>query len=51
MRNILLLTHYSKIDDLQPDIVKTSTYNKIEYIGMWSVDMAKELIEIKLEIW
>ena len=48
MRNILLLTECLNIDDLQTDIVKTITHNKINVADMWRVDMVKELIEIKL---
>ena len=48
MKNILLLTECLNIDDLQTDIVKTITHNKINVADMWRVDMVKELIEIKL---
>ena len=47
LRNILLLTSLSSVDDLQPGIVREINYVKIKDMDMWRVPIIKEAMDIK----
>ena len=47
LRNILLLTSKTHVDELQPSLVNTIEYNKIEERDLWRVNLVKELIDLK----
>ena len=46
LRNILLLTHESHVDELQPRMVQTLEYHKIDKEEEWRVGLVKEVIDI-----
>ena len=47
LRNILMLTDKLQVDDLEPSLVDSMTYHKIEEHNTWRVGMIKELIDMK----
>ena len=47
LRNILLLTDKLHVDDLEPSLVDSMTYHRIEEHNIWRVGMIKELIDRK----
>ena len=46
LRNILLLTNQSSIDDLQPRIVEAIEYKKMQKEDEWRVGLVKEVINL-----
>ena len=47
LRNILLQTGLSGVDDLHPGIVKQIKYEEIKEMDMWRIPIIKEAIDIK----
>ena len=47
LRNILLLTNKTQVDELEPSMVDNIPYHKIEEQDMWKISMVKELMDIK----
>jgi hypothetical protein len=47
LRNILLQTSLSSVDDLQPSIVQEIKYMKIRDMDMWRIPIIKEAMDIK----
>ena len=47
LRNILLLTNLTSVDDLRPSTMKQIKYKEISNINKWRVPLIKELIDMK----
>ena len=47
LRNILLLTDLSNVDDLMPNMVEQFKYKEISNTDMWRVPLIKEVIDMK----
>ena len=47
LRNILMLTDKLHVDDLEPSLVDSMAYHRVEENNTWRVGMIKELIDIK----
>ena len=47
LRNILLLTDLSSIDDLKPSIVRNIKYNEIMEVDKWRIPLIKEVMDMK----
>ena len=47
LRNILMLTDKLQVDDLEPSLVDSMTYHRIEEHNTWRVSMIEELIDMK----
>ena len=47
LRNILLLTNKMRVDDLEPSLVDSISYHKLEENDKWRVRMINGLIDIK----
>ena len=47
LRNILLLTSLSSVDDLHPGIVEQIKYKEIQDRDMWGIPIIKESMDIK----
>ena len=47
LRNILLLTDLSNVDDLMPSMVEQFKYKEISNTDMWRVPLIKEVIDMK----
>jgi hypothetical protein len=49
LRNILLKTSLTSVDDLQPGMVKQLKYMEIKDRDMWSIPIIKEAMDIRSE--
>ena len=47
LRNILLQTSLSSVDDLQPGVVKQLKYMEIKARDMWRIPIIKEVMDIR----
>ena len=47
LRNILLLTDKSNVDDLKINDVKTLIYSPVKNENLWKIDIVRELIDVK----
>ena len=47
LRNILLLTNLTGVDDLLPSMVDQIRYKEIKPMDMWRVPLIKEVIDMK----
>ena len=47
LRNILLLTDLTKVEDLDSNIINSIKYQEIREEDMWRVNLIKELLDMK----
>ena len=47
LRNILLLTDCSSVDQLKPSLVQNMKYKQIKVADMWRVTIIKEILDMK----
>ena len=47
LRNILLKTNLSSVDELRPDIAEQITYKEINEMDLWRIPIMKELVDMK----
>ena len=47
LRNILLLTNKLHVDQLDPSLVNTLEYHKVEEQDVWRVNLVKEILDLQ----